>query len=86
MASLLRSAVATAVKRPPSVDEVMGMAPPDAALPLAHYQKFWSWLSSQSPDAMDRARTEQIFFSAELASRSMSMAMSKAPSGSSHSI
>jgi uncharacterized circularly permuted ATP-grasp superfamily protein len=62
MASLLRSAVAAAVKRPPSVDEVMGMAPRDAALPLAHYQKFWSWLSSQSPDAMDRARTEADLF------------------------
>ncbi len=49
MASLLRSAVAAAVKRPPSVDEVMGLAAHGETAPLAHYRKFWSWLSTQSP-------------------------------------
>ena len=62
MASLLRSAVATAVKRPPSVDEVMGLETRGEAMPLGHYRKFWSWLSAQSPEEMERARTEADLF------------------------
>jgi uncharacterized circularly permuted ATP-grasp superfamily protein len=62
MASLLRSAVAAAVKRPPSVDEVMGLAARGETAPLAHYRKFWSWLSTQSPEAMERARAEADLF------------------------
>lgn len=81
MASLLRSAVAAAVRRPPSVDEVMGFAARGETAPLAHYRKFWSWLSTQSPEAMERARAEADLFFVGWASRLMSTVMSRAPSG-----
>jgi len=63
MASLLRSITATSVNRPvSSVDEVLHSGPRDSASPRAHYEKFWAWLLAQSPESLDRARTEADLF------------------------
>ena len=63
MQSLLRTTSPATAKYPVrSVDEVLVPDRHGQEGPRAHYQRFWSWLTSQTPESLDRARAEADLF------------------------